>query len=102
MFVAENADGQVVGWVHVFEAVRVESDGFAEIGGLVVAQNWRGLGAGARLVAAAERWASDNGFDTMRIRSRTERGGAHGFFERLGYTCSKSQRVFERTVQGCS
>jgi GNAT superfamily N-acetyltransferase len=102
VLVAEDANEGVVGWVHVFGAVRVESDGFAELGGLVVAERWRGRGAGARLVAAAERWALDNGFRTMRIRSRAERGGAHGFFKRLGYLSSKTQKVFERPLQGVS
>jgi len=99
VLVVEDANEGVVGWMHVFGAVRVESDGFAELGGLVVAERWRGRGAGTRLVAAAERWALDNGYRTMRIRSRAERAGAHGFFKRLGYLCSKTQKVFERPVQ---
>jgi GNAT superfamily N-acetyltransferase len=100
VLVAENASNEIVGWIHVFGAVRVESDGFAELGGLVVTESWRGRGAGTRLVTAAERWASDHGYHKLRIRSRVERSEAHGFFERLGFAGCKTQRVFELSVAG--
>lgn len=96
--VAETAEQEVVGWIHVFGTVRVESDSFAELGGLVVAESWRGLGVGTQLVAAAERWALDNGYRKLRIRSREERTEAHGFFKRLGFVGCKTQRVFERPL----
>ncbi len=98
VLVAENVDGRVVGWAHVFGAARVESDGFAELGGLVVMEDLRGRGIGTRLVAAAETWALENGYHTLRIRSRAERGDTHRFFEGLGYACSKTQRIFDRRL----
>ncbi len=42
--VAEDKDKNVIGWIHVFIAVRIESETFAEIGGLVVNENIRGYG----------------------------------------------------------
>ena len=100
VLVAETADQEVVGWIHVFGTVRVESDSFAELGGLVVAERWRGQGVGAQLVAASERWALDNGYCRLRIRSREERTEAHDFFRRLGFVSCKTQRVFERSLVG--
>jgi len=100
VLVAETAQQTIIGWVHVFGAVRVESGPFAELGGLVVAKSWRGRGAGAQLVAAAELWALDNGYHKLRIRSREERTEAHGFFQRLGFVGCKTQRVFERPLAG--
>lgn len=100
VLVAETEAPEIIGWVHVFGTLRVESDAFAELGGLVVAESWRGRGAGSRLVAAAERWAWDSGYLRLRIRSRIERAEAHGFFERLGFAGSKTQRVFERSLAG--
>ena len=35
-------DGAAVGWIHVFVALRIESDPFAEIGGFVVSEDFRG------------------------------------------------------------
>lgn len=98
VLVAETPNGGIVGWAHVFGALRVESDPFAELGGLVVANAWRGRGIGRRLVAAAERWAYDNGYRSLRIRSRIERTNAHRFFELQGYADRKTQRVFERSL----
>ena len=37
VLVAETAEQEMIGWIHVFGTVRVESEGFAELGGLVVA-----------------------------------------------------------------
>jgi GNAT superfamily N-acetyltransferase len=102
VLVAESPDEGIVGWVHVFGTLRVESAPFAELGGLVVSEGFRGRGAGTRLVNAAEQWAWDNGFYTLRARSRNERGGAHAFYENLGFECSKIQKVFDRSLQGNS
>jgi len=100
VMVAETAVHEIVGWIHVFGAARVESEGFAELGGLVVAEAWRGRGVGSGLVASAERWALENAYFKLRIRSRVERAEAHRFFERLGFVGRKTQHVFERRLDG--
>jgi len=98
VFVAEDATGHIVGWIHIFAASRVESDGFAEIGGLVVDATYRRRGTGARLVRAAEEAARHHGFGLLRVRSRVERGGAHDFYEDCGFSTVKTQRVYEKLV----
>jgi len=100
VLVAETAELAIIGWVHVFGTVRLESDHFTELGGLVVAESWRGRGVGTRLVASAEKWALENGYHKLRIRSREERIEAHKFFQRIGYSGCKTQRVFERPLVG--
>ena len=57
VLVAETRELAIIGWIHVFGAPRVESDAFAELGGLVVAESSRGKGVGTQLVASAKRWA---------------------------------------------
>jgi len=52
--VASDAEGRIQGWVHVYGRRHVESDGSAEIGGLVVDPASRGLGIGRALMGAAE------------------------------------------------
>jgi GNAT superfamily N-acetyltransferase len=96
VLVAESPKGEVVGWVHVFSAPRVQSEPFAELGGLVVAETERRNGIGGQLVAAAEGWAHSNGCQVLRIRSRLERSAAHCFLESSGFRRVKSQHVFER------
>lgn len=63
----------ILGWIHVFGSLRLESDPFAEIGGLVVSSKHRNKGIGKILVRAAEKWAKENDYLKIRVRSRIER-----------------------------
>jgi ribosomal protein S18 acetylase RimI-like enzyme len=90
--------GDVVGWIHVAPSVTLESDPAAEIAGLVVDEAFRGLGIGARLIDEAERWAGDQGFARMRVRSNVKRNRAKRFYERAGYEVTKRQRNFEKRL----
>ena len=99
VIVAEDTETGVTGWIHVFVCHRLESGPCAEIGGLVVAAGRRGLGVGARLVAAAESWAAEHDLGEIRVRSNVLREGAHRFYERLGYRRVKSQAVFARDLR---
>jgi len=47
-------DKTITGWIHVFAALRLESDSFAEICGLVVKEEFRNKGIGKELVKASE------------------------------------------------
>jgi N-acetylglutamate synthase-like GNAT family acetyltransferase len=96
--VACSPDGAVVGWVHVFLALRVESDPFAELGGFVVTQQCRGRGIGCSLLEAAEMWAGRQGAKKLRVRSRSTRGDANAFYERLGFTQTKEQHVYDKAI----
>ena len=89
----------IVGWTHAFIACRIESESFAEIGGLVVAENHRGRGIGTLLIAAAEDWAKHHGTEKLRVRSRSTRHAAHVFYERLGFARSKEQLVLDKLIK---
>jgi ribosomal protein S18 acetylase RimI-like enzyme len=92
-------DGSVVGWIHVFIALRVESDGFAEIGGLVVTEELRGRGVGRSLLRAAEKWVADQETRKLRVRTRSTRDDARAFYERLGFCHTKQQHVYDKLVE---
>jgi GNAT superfamily N-acetyltransferase len=98
VFVAECAD-RVVGWLHVGIVALVETDGFAEIFGLVVDEIQRGRGVGRQLIVAAERWAAQHGQQTIRVRSNVIREEAHEFYHHIGYSTIKQQRVFEKQIR---
>jgi GNAT superfamily N-acetyltransferase len=98
VFVAERAPGAVLGWLHVFVARRLETDCFAEIGGLVVSSGARSAGVGAALVARAERWALDHGLTTLRVRSNVTRQRTHRFYERYGFARVKEQLVLQKPL----
>jgi GNAT superfamily N-acetyltransferase len=91
VLIAEAPDGAVLGWIHVFGRRMLESDPDAEIGGLVVDEATRGRGVGSALVASAEVWAREHGYDVVSVRSNVIRTEAHEFYKSRGYQVLKSQ-----------
>jgi len=89
------ADNTIVGWIHVFYAIRLECDLFCEIGGLVTDEGHRGSGVGKLLVAKAKEWCIEKGCSLLRVRSNARRTEAHNFYKHLGFNESKLQKVFE-------
>jgi GNAT superfamily N-acetyltransferase len=98
VFVACLSEGNVIGWIHVFLTQRVESNPFAELGGLVVSEHYKRKGVGKRLLAAAEEWARQKGLLKLRVRSRIQRNDARAFYEHMGFSISKDQHVFEKPL----
>jgi ribosomal protein S18 acetylase RimI-like enzyme len=98
VFVAESEAGTVCGFVSVFIVYTVQSEPFAELGGLVVDENHRGQGIGTALIAETEKWAKQRGFSTLRLRSRSTRTEAHRLYDQLGFERIKSQIVFSKKL----
>lgn len=99
VFVACQLDGKISGWIHVFSTLRVESDPFSEIGGLVVDELQRNQGIGAKLVCAAQEWTAQKGFAVLKVRSRRERKDAKEFYLKMEFSLFKAQNVFEKMVK---
>lgn len=97
IFVAEL--DSIVGWIHVSLIQSLESDSFAEICGLVVAESYRGLGIGTQLVAMAESWAQKKGCYRIRVRANVVREKARMFYKQLGFQSKKTQEVFDKILQ---
>lgn len=89
---------EVAGWLHVYGVRLLETDGYAEIGGLVVDIAVRRQGIGRQLVARAEAWAAAHGFGELRLRSGLRRGEAHAFYRQLGYELVKTGYMFRKGV----
>ncbi|HKT13181.1 MAG TPA: GNAT family N-acetyltransferase [Terriglobia bacterium] len=98
VWVAENESGAIGGWIHVFIKHLLESDREAEIGGLVVDQDFRGQGAGKALVERAERWAKSKRMRSVYVRSNIIRKDAHIFYQKLGYKIIKTQSAFRKEL----
>ena len=90
-------DEHVVGWVHAFRCVMLQTGPFAEIAGLVVDEAHRGTGVGRALVERVEAWATEEGLHEIRVRSNVVREGAHRFYEQLGYSVEKTSTTFLKT-----
>jgi GNAT superfamily N-acetyltransferase len=99
VFVAVSGNNVVVGWIHVFVAIRLESEPSAEIGGVVVDSNYRNRGVGKTLLEHAERWAAQKDLTKLRVRGRTSRDEAHCFYKSCGFTQSKTQYVFDKSLE---
>jgi GNAT superfamily N-acetyltransferase len=92
IFVLESQDC-LSGWVHVFGKHLIELE-YAEIGGLVVDNNFRRQGIGEKLMRKSEEWAKEKGYKAIRLRSGGQRKEAHKFYEKIGYKNINWQQLF--------
>lgn len=84
-------NGQVIGFIHAFSTIRLTSSAFVEIGGLAIAEAFRFQGLAKNLVSSIEE--ASEGLP-IRVRCNRKRTGAHQFYEKLGYSEVKEQKVF--------
>ena len=96
VFVADLTEGGVAGFVHGFSGIALETGPRAEILGLVADAGRRGQGIGRRLVAEVERWAQSKGHNALTVRCNVVRTAAHGFYDGLGFECTKTQKHFRK------
>jgi N-acetylglutamate synthase-like GNAT family acetyltransferase len=89
-------DGSVCAWLHAHASDALESGFRVEIVGLVVGEHVRRKGIGQELVAEAQRWAGSLGAEAIIVRSNIKRTESHLFYPALGYTESKTQRVYKK------
>jgi GNAT superfamily N-acetyltransferase len=94
VYVADLGDGRLAGFIHVFLSKRLFQIPHAEVGGLVVDQDFRGKGIGRSLLTKSETWVTSLGIETMKIRSNVLRENALDFYLSSGYTVDKEQRVY--------
>ena len=97
-FVAAVAGDEVIGWIHMSQVNSLASEPRAEIVNLVVDSRSRSVGAGRLLVERGEEWARERGLTVIGVRSNIIRERAHAFYLRLGYTVTKSQKIFRKTL----
>lgn len=84
----------VVGWIHAFIAITIESKPFVEIGGIVIDENYRNKGIGETLVNKIKEWALERSIPSLRVRSNVKRQAAHRFYFKAGFKEIKEQKVF--------
>lgn len=85
-FVAETDKKEVVGWVHAYEAPSLLSAATAEIGGLIVDENFRRRGIGKLLMAEVEKWAKEKGVCEILLATRVDRSIAFEFYKSLDFS----------------
>jgi len=85
----------VVGWIHSFYTIRIESKPFVEIAGLVVDSACRNQNIGKLLIEKATDWAKGHQVTSIRVRCNTIRKESHKFYEHIGFRLTKQQMIYE-------
>lgn len=88
----------LVGWVAAERRLLLESGERVELVGLVVASTARRAGIGRALVKSAEAWAVAQKLGVISVRSNVARAESHPFYERLGYTRTKTQHAYSKQL----
>ncbi len=91
-------ENKVVGWIHGFYTLRLESDAFVEIGGLIVDSAYRNLKIGKQLIENVNLWAKKHEVKKLKVRCNTKRTPSHQFYERIGFKENKRQIAFEKDL----
>lgn len=98
ILVAENDQGQVVGYLHASDYQALFSQPYLNIMGLAVAQMAHGQGYGRQLIVALEDQARCLGYEGIRLNSGISREGAHDFYRAVGYTQRDDQKRFYKLL----
>jgi GNAT superfamily N-acetyltransferase len=96
-FAAER-QGKLAGWVDAAIESHLQSPACVVIGGLVVRDEFRGLGIGKRLCDEIEAWTRSKSIPYLRVRSQVAREAAHRFYLREGYRVVKTSLVLEKML----
>jgi len=98
VFVAQNDDGEVIGWASVLLYKSLVISPMALVGGLVVEKTYRRQGIGASLLAACEAWAKSNNCEAIRAHSSITRKEAHIFYAAKEYDILRTQYVLRKEL----
>lgn len=88
------SEQKIVGYIHGFISIRLTTAPFAEIGGLIVDEQYRKKGIGRLLVDHLERQINE--VEKLRVRCNVKRNSAHEFYLSLNYQEKKEQKIFEK------
>jgi GNAT superfamily N-acetyltransferase len=102
LVVAEDPTGEPAGWLQAHSAHLIESGFRVEIVGLIVSPAARRTGLGRSLVAAAERWATSIQAEALVVRSNVQRDESHAFYPALGFSATKTQHVYRKSLPNAS
>jgi N-acetylglutamate synthase-like GNAT family acetyltransferase len=98
LVIVATAGDRLDGWLQAQVSETLESGLRVEIVGLIVADRSRRRGVGRELVAEAEEWARKKQIELLVVRSNQQRIESHEFYPALGFTLSKTQKVYRKQL----
>jgi GNAT superfamily N-acetyltransferase len=97
VMVAADED-RMIALCHVYARPALDKPPEAIVQALVVDQAARGGGVGKALMAAAEAWAGERGYNSVALASHVSRSGAHAFYTTLGYRNEATSHQFRKPL----
>jgi ribosomal protein S18 acetylase RimI-like enzyme len=85
VFVAENEQGERLGFATVSHSTHFTGEGQAYIGELATSEEAESRGVGKALAQACERWANNQGYRILSLTTGAANERALGFYRHLGY-----------------
>lgn len=85
VFVAENEQGERLGFASVSHSTHFTGEGQAYIGELVTHEAAEGRGVGKALAEACEQWARDQGYRLLSLTTGAANERALAFYRHMGY-----------------
>jgi GNAT superfamily N-acetyltransferase len=97
-YVAEIDGLGLVGYIHIFTRYALEVEPCAQIQALVVSERARRHGVAAKLMAAAEAWATGRGLTWLSLYCSSHRDAAHAFYPTQGFEAAVVATRFNKTL----
>lgn len=98
IFIVKNETGKLLGYAFTGICYHLGFNTYAEVFQLLVDENSRSLGIGAKLIEHVGKYYKSLGIDEIKLSSRIERVKAHDFYRRIGFTEYKQSRFFEKKI----
>ena len=90
--------GIAVGFIHAEKYETLYFETLVNILGIAVANDFKRMGIGKRLMCVAEEWAQEVGATGIRLNSGGSRSNAHEFYRAIGFDDEKPQIRFLKQV----
>jgi ribosomal protein S18 acetylase RimI-like enzyme len=95
-------EGRVIGYGHAAPKPSLWIGLVAELQTFAIEKQWQGRGYGARLLSEFESRLAAAGYEYLKLGSRSEREGAHRFYDAQGYTREKISVRFSKHLKPAS